>query len=30
MSLLRFDGDRVCYEADFHDRGARRRYIESH
>lgn len=23
MSLLRFDGDRVCYEADFHDKGAR-------
>jgi SnoaL-like domain len=23
MSFLRFDGDRVCYEADFHDKGAR-------
>jgi len=23
MSYLRFDGDRVCYEADFHDKGAR-------
>jgi ketosteroid isomerase-like protein len=23
MSSLRFDGDRVCYEADFHDKGAR-------
>lgn len=23
MSLLRFDGDRICYEADFHDKGAR-------
>ena len=23
MSLLRFDGDRVNYEADFHDKGAR-------
>lgn len=29
MSLLKFAGDRVCYEADFHDRGARRRYIEA-
>ena len=23
MSYLRFDGDRVCFEADFHDKGAR-------
>jgi SnoaL-like domain len=23
MSFLRFDGDRVCFEADFHDKGAR-------
>ena len=23
MSLLRFAGDRICYEADFHDKGAR-------
>ena len=23
MSFLRFDADRVCYEADFHDKGAR-------
>ncbi|HTH04242.1 MAG TPA: nuclear transport factor 2 family protein [Ilumatobacteraceae bacterium] len=23
MSYLRFDGDRVCYEADYHDKGAR-------
>ncbi len=23
MSFLRFDGDRVCYEADYHDKGAR-------
>jgi len=23
LSYLRFDGDRVCYEADFHDKGAR-------
>jgi len=23
MSLLRFDGERICYEADFHDKGAR-------
>jgi ketosteroid isomerase-like protein len=29
MSLLRFTDDRVSYEADFHDRGARRRYIEA-
>ena len=27
MSYLRFDGDRVCYEADFHDRGARARSL---
>ena len=27
MSLLRFDGDRVCYEADFHDKGSRARYL---
>lgn len=30
MSLLRFDGDLVNYEADFHDRDARRRFIETH
>jgi hypothetical protein len=23
MSYLRFEGDRVCYEADFHDKGSR-------
>jgi len=23
MSFLRFDGDRVCFEADFHDKGSR-------
>jgi SnoaL-like domain len=23
MSFLRFEGDRVCFEADFHDKGAR-------
>ena len=23
MSFLRFDGDRVCYEADYHDKGSR-------
>ena len=23
MSYLRFDGDRICYEADFHDKGSR-------
>ena len=23
MSFLRFDGDRICYEADFHDKGSR-------
>jgi hypothetical protein len=23
MSFLRFEGDRVCYEADFHDKGSR-------
>lgn len=27
MSLLRFDGDRVCYEADFHDRRSRARSL---
>lgn len=27
MSLLRFDGQRVCYEADFHDKGARARSL---
>ena len=27
MSYLRFDGDRVCFEADFHDRGARARSL---
>jgi len=27
MSYLRFDGGRVCYEADFHDRGARARSL---
>jgi hypothetical protein len=27
MSSLRFDGDRVCYEADFHDKGARARSL---
>lgn len=27
MSYLRFDGDRVCYEADFHDKGARARSL---
>jgi ketosteroid isomerase-like protein len=27
MSFLRFDGDRVCYEADFHDRGSRARSL---
>ena len=27
MSFLRFDGDRVCYEADFHDRGSRTRSL---
>jgi ketosteroid isomerase-like protein len=27
MSFLRFDGDRVCYEADFHDKGARARSL---
>ena len=27
MSYLRFDGDRVCFEADFHDRGARARVL---
>jgi ketosteroid isomerase-like protein len=27
MSCLRFDGDRICYEADFHDKGARARSL---
>ena len=27
MSFLRFDGDRVCYEADFHAPGARNRSL---
>jgi ketosteroid isomerase-like protein len=27
MSLLHFDGDRVCYEADFHAPGARNRSL---
>jgi hypothetical protein len=27
MSLLRFDGDRICYEADFHAPGARDRSL---
>ena len=27
MSYLRFDGDRVCFEADFHDKGARARSL---
>ena len=27
MSHLRFDGDRVCYEADFHDKGSRARSL---
>jgi hypothetical protein len=27
MSYLRFDGDRVCFEADFHDKGARAKSI---
>jgi hypothetical protein len=27
MSYLRFEGDRVCYEADFHDKGARARSL---
>ena len=27
MSYLRFDGDRVCFEADHHDRAARRRSL---
>ena len=29
MSFLRFDGDRVCYEADFHDKGARLKSLTS-
>jgi hypothetical protein len=27
MSFLRFDGDVVCYEADFHDKGSRARSL---
>ena len=27
MSFLRFDGDRICFESDFHDRGARARSL---
>jgi len=27
MSYLRFDGDRICYEADFHDKGSRARSL---
>ncbi len=27
MSFLRFDGDRICYEADFHAPGARNRSL---
>ena len=27
MSYLRFDGDRVCFEADFHDKGSRARSL---
>jgi SnoaL-like domain len=27
MSELRFEGDRIVYEADYHDRGARARYL---
>jgi len=27
MSYLRFRGDKVCFEADFHDKGARRRVL---
>ena len=27
MSYLRFDGERVCYEVDVHDRGARERSL---
>ena len=27
MSFLRFDGDRVCFEADFHDQGSRARSL---
>ena len=27
MSALRFEGRRVCYEADFHDKGARARSL---
>jgi len=27
MSFLRFDGDRVSYEGDFHDKGSRAKYL---
>jgi ketosteroid isomerase-like protein len=27
MSFLRFDGDRVCYEADFHDKASRNKSL---
>ena len=27
MSYLRFEGERVCYEADFHDKGSRARSL---
>jgi hypothetical protein len=27
MSFLRFDGDRVCFEADFHDKASRMRSL---
>ena len=27
MSFLRFDGDKLCYEADFHDKGSRARSL---
>ena len=30
MSYLRFDGDRVCFEADFHDKGSRARSLGHH
>ena len=29
MSYLRFEGDRICYEADFHDKGARAKSLGS-
>jgi ketosteroid isomerase-like protein len=28
MSYLRFDGDRVCFEADFHDKGSRAKSLD--